>query len=67
MHFLIGIGIIIYLSKISEAKSCCWYLQEATAAAIKAELAAAIVGPEDLVIKMQRRGKILDTRHTFSF
>ena len=37
---------------------CCWYRQEATAAAIKAELAAAVAnedGTEDLVINDDTR------------
>ena len=41
---------------------CCWYRQEATAAAIKAELAAANeVGDEDLVIKWGDKGETTKT------
>ena len=47
-----------YLRKRSEATRCCWYRQEATAAAIKAELAAAVAnedGTVDLVINDDTR------------
>ena len=45
-----------YLRKRSEATRCCWYRQEANAAAIKAELAAANDdGTEDLVINDDTR------------
>ena len=59
---------LFYLSNKSEAKICCWYLQEATAAAIKAaELAAAIDG--DLVIKgvtRKRAGKKNQQKNKFT-
>ena len=59
-----------YLRKMSEAKSCCWwYLQDATAAAIKAELAAANVGVAegDLVIKRRPSGTFLKLVGTSKF
>ena len=59
-----------YLRKMSEAKSCCWwYLQDATAAAIKAELAAANVGvvEGDLVIKWRPSGTVLKLVETSIF
>ena len=55
-----------YLRKRSEATRCCWYRQEATAAAIKAELAAAVAnedGTEDLVINDDTREEGRFTRH----